>query len=323
MIYRDAKGRFCKKEHAVITVVKGYKGFKPGLRCLGKKYAENTVFIEDEAIPCERGMHFCKNPLAVLDFYKFINEHHDQNEFAEVEAYGDIKTDDNVKFCTTKLKVLKKLSFEEFINAALAFNEEHSHSKEEVDTYNSIATSKKYNSFVLNRGNYSCSVASGDFSIVNAVGQSSASITNGSRSIANSKRECSISCVTGVDSLANSDGWGSISSTTSYCSIANSNGVHGIASSTGVSSLTICNGPNSIACINSCNGMAYATRKQSVAIATGHNGKVKGALGCWIACAEHDSKGDIIDMQMRYVDGKDIKANTWYRLKNGKFVEVN
>ena len=323
MIYRDSKGRFCKKNDVTNVVMKGYKGFKPGLRCLGKKYAENTVFIEDEAIPCERGMHFCKNPLAVLDFYEFINERLDQNEFAEVEAYGDIKTDDNVKFCTTELKVLKKLSFKEFINAALAFNEKHSHSKEEVDTYNSIATSKKYNSFVLNRGNCSSSVALGAFSIVNAVGQSSASITNGSSSIANSKRECSISCVTGVDSLANSDGWGSISSTTNYCSIANSNGVYGIASSTGVSSLTICNGPNSIACINSCNGMAYATGEQSIAIATGHNGKVKGALGCWIACAERDGKGDIIDVQIKKIDGEKIKADTWYRLKNGKFVEVN
>ena len=322
MIYRDAKGRFCKKEHAVNDVVKGYKGFKPGLRCLDKKYAENTVFTEDKAEPCFKGMHFCKNPLAVLGFYEFINEHNDQNEFAEVEAYGDIKTDDNVKFCTTKLKVVKKLSLKEFVNAALAFNAKNSRSKEEVDKYNSTATSKEYNSFVLNRGNSSSSVASGDFSIVNAAGQSSVSITNGSSSIANSKRECSISCATGVDSLANSDGWGSISSTTNYCSIANSNGVHGIASSTGVSSLTICNGPNSIACISSHNGMAYATGEQSVAIATGHGGKVKGALGCWIACAEW--KGyDIVDMQMRYVDGKKIKADTWYRLENGKFVEVN
>lgn len=323
MIYRDSKGRFCKKEPTVNTVVKGYKGFKPGLRCLGKKYAENTVFIEDEAILCKKGMHFCKNPLAVLDFYEFINEQHDQNEFAEVEAYGDIKTDDNAKFCTTKLKVLKKLSFEEFINVALAFNEKHSHSKEEVDTYNSIATSEKYNSFVLNRGNCSSSVALGAFSIANAAGQSSASITNGSSSIANSKRECSISCATGVGSLANSDGWGSISSTTNCDSIANSKGVYGIASSTGVSSLTICNGPNSIACINSYNGMAYATGEQSIAIATGHNGKVKGALGCWIACAERDSKGDIIDVQIKKVDGQEIKADTWYRLRNGKFVEVN
>lgn len=323
MIYRDAKGRFCKKEHALNAVMKGYKGFHPGLRCLNEKqYKVGKIFTEDKAIPCKAGMHFCKNPIDVLDCYGFINEHNDQNEFAEVGAYGDIKTDDNVKFCTTKLKIVKKLNIKEFINAALAFNKKHSRSKEESDKYNSITTSKKYNSFVLNRGNCSSSVALGEFSIVNAVGQASVSITNEGSSIANSKRECSISCATGVNSLANSDGWGSISSTTNYCSIANSNGVHGIASSTGVRSLTICNGPNSIACISSYNGMAYATGEQSVAIATGHGGKVKGALGCWIACAEHNSNGDIIDMQMKKVDGKEIKADTWYRLENGKFVEI-
>ena len=323
MIYRDSKGRFCKKEHAVNAVVKGYKGFHPGLRCLNEKqYKVGEIFTEDEAIPCKAGMHFCKNPIDVLDFYEFINEHNDQNEFAEVEAYGDIKTDDNVKFCTTKLKIVKKLSFKEFINAVLAFNEKHSFSKEETDKYNSIVTSKKYKSFILNRGSCSSSVALGNFSIVNATGQCSVSIANGSRSIANSKRECSISCATGVDSLADSDGWGSISNTTNYCSIANSNGTHGIASSTGVNSLTICNGSNSIACISGHNGMAYATGEQSVAIATGHKSKVKGALGCWIACAEWN-ESYIVDMQMRYVDGNKIKADTWYRLENGKFVEVN
>lgn len=28
-------------------------------------------------------------------------------------------------------------------------------------------------------------------------------------------------------------------------------------------------------------------------------------------------------VKTEYVDGKNIKADTWYQLKNGKFVEVN
>ena len=40
--------------------MKGYKGFKKGLMCRGKQYAEDTVFEEESAVICETGMHFCK-----------------------------------------------------------------------------------------------------------------------------------------------------------------------------------------------------------------------------------------------------------------------
>ena len=43
--------------------MKGYKAFKKGLVCRGKRYAEYTVFEEEDAEICRSGMHFCKNPL--------------------------------------------------------------------------------------------------------------------------------------------------------------------------------------------------------------------------------------------------------------------
>ena len=80
--------------------MKGYKGFEPGLICRGKQYAENTVFEEEEAEICSYGMHFCENPFDVLDYYGFTNDTGDFNEFAEVEALDEVKTNDNRKFCT-------------------------------------------------------------------------------------------------------------------------------------------------------------------------------------------------------------------------------
>ena len=65
--------------------------------------------------------------------------------------------------------------------------------------------------------------------------------------------------------------------------------------------------------------------KESVAMALGYQSKARGALGCWIVLAEWawDDKGDwhIIDVQCAKVDGEKIKADTFYRLENGKFVE--
>ena len=101
--------------------MKGYKGFEPGLICRGKQYAENTVFEEEEAEICSYGMHFCETPFDVLDYYGFTNDNGDFNEFAEVEALDEVKTNDNRKFCTKKLKIGAKLSISKFINACVDF----------------------------------------------------------------------------------------------------------------------------------------------------------------------------------------------------------
>lgn len=90
--------------------MKGYKAFNPGLICRGKQYAENTVFEEPTAEICRSGMHFCKAPLDVLEHYPLINDNGELNEFAEVEALDEVKTDDNKKYTTKKLKIGAKIS---------------------------------------------------------------------------------------------------------------------------------------------------------------------------------------------------------------------
>ena len=99
--------------------MKGYKGFKKGLICREKQYTENTVFEEENAKICESGMHFCRNPFAVWRFYPPCCKNGELNDFAEVEALDEAKTDDNIKFCTSKLKIGKKLTFTDFVSAGI------------------------------------------------------------------------------------------------------------------------------------------------------------------------------------------------------------
>ena len=101
--------------------MKGYKGFNPGLICKGKQYQENTVFEEPEAKICKKGMHFCENPFDVLDYYDLIRSDGTPNEFAEVEALDEPKTDDKKKFCSRKLKIGVKLGLSGFIKACVDF----------------------------------------------------------------------------------------------------------------------------------------------------------------------------------------------------------
>lgn len=91
--------------------MKGYKAFDKGLVCRGKQYAENTVFEEDKAVICKKGMHFCAEPMDVFDYYP------PESEFAEVEAPDEAVTDDNRKYVTKKLKVGSKMSLKELISA--------------------------------------------------------------------------------------------------------------------------------------------------------------------------------------------------------------
>lgn len=65
---------------------------------------------------------------------------------------------------------------------------------------------------------------------------------------------------------------------------------------------------------------AIVSGDQSVAISIGWRSKAKGALGCWLVLAECRSK-KVIDVKSTQVDGDRIKVNTFYRLKNGEFVE--
>ena len=74
-------------------------------------------------------------------------------------------------------------------------------------------------------------------------------------------------------------------------------------------------------------GAASATGEESVAAALGIDSKAKGALGCWIVIAEWERDEEFNwhrkDVQCFKVDGKNIKPNIWYKLKNGKLVEVD
>ncbi len=130
--------------------MKGYKAFKKGLICRDKQYAENTVFEEDNAEICNSGIHFCKEPLEVLNYYPLVDENGEMSEFAEVEALDECKTDDNKKFCTKKLKIGAKISFAKLVQASVEFD------------YEKVIKDTQENNLVNDNGNNSAQIGSSD-----------------------------------------------------------------------------------------------------------------------------------------------------------------
>ena len=160
--------------------MKGYKGFKKGLICREKQYTENTVFEEENAKICESGMHFCKNPFDVWRFYPPCDRNGELNDFAEVEALDEAKTDDNIKFCTSKLKIGKKLTFTDFVNAGIKAVLNNAESNKAANTgYCSAATNAGDYSAATNTGNFSAATNTGNRSVATVEGKSSVAIVTG------------------------------------------------------------------------------------------------------------------------------------------------
>ena len=71
-----------------------------------------------------------------------------------------------------------------------------------------------------------------------------------------------------------------------------------------------------------------STGEDSVIMCAGNSSKAKAKIGSWITLAEWEWSDEKerhvpVCVKTEYVDGENIKADTWYQLKNGKFVEVN
>ena len=154
--------------------MKGYKAFNKGLICKGKQYKENETFEEERAVPCHRGMHFCKNPFDVLNFYDLVDENGEFSDFARVEAPDDaeVKTDDNIKYCTTKLKIGAKFSFAGFVKTCVDFVIEKTQS-EKPDSGNSAQIGSSGNSAQIGSSGYSAQIgSSGDSAKIGSSGYS-------------------------------------------------------------------------------------------------------------------------------------------------------
>ena len=229
---------------------KSYKGFCPGMVCRNKKYTENTVFEEPTAKVCERGMHYCNNPFEVLNHYPLINDNGEFNEFAEVEDLAEPKTDDNKKFCTTKLRIGAKLSFAGFIKACVNFAIDHT-------------------KFDFPESN----ICSGDSAQIGSSGYSAQIGSSGDCARIGSSGDCAR-----IGSSGN-------------CARIGSSG------------------------------------EDSVICCAGHDCRAKAKKGSWITLSEwryDNGKERIVPacVKTEYVDGERIKEDTYYKLENGEFVEM-
>ena len=283
-IIRDEFGRFCKVGK---VYAKGYKAFNPGFSCNPdgkhfKQYRENTVFEETGNTLCSEGMlHASDSIFDVLYFYPLISRAGKLTEFAEVEALAPIKEGMTV-WGTNKLKVGRKLSIQEVISVSAK-------ETEEIFPYKDKFIYAHATSVIGNAKKERIIYSSADVpKILNSGNISEIYVKGSSAQIVN------FSNFTEINSFAEK---AIIYSIGEFCTIRVSGEV----------STVICKG--SICEV----------------ICTGAHCKVKGSLGTRITLVEtrydNSSFRVIKDAKTAVIDGEILKPDTFYILRNGKFVE--
>ena len=267
--------------------VEGYKAFNSNMTCIGKQYKVGETYTEEAAIPCERGMHFCKSPVALLRYYSLLNWNGDLTRFARVEGENPIESKD--KLCTTHLKIIKELSFSEWVDECFLYLSQEgtfgagdyipirtSTTKFSTIEQELVFLDEFRRDIAIPKYRYGCTVVS--------------------------KANCSnISAFADNVCIASAGGYSSI----------NTYGYGAIIHSSGCGSHIAAFGDNSV---------VSASGNDSVVFATGRNSIVKACKGSWIILGERDERG-ALKIETKYVDGERIKADTLYSMKHGEFVE--
>ena len=325
--------------------MKGYKGFRKGLICKGKQYAENTIFEESEANICVNGMHFCKNPMDVLDHYPLIDDNGEMCEFAEVEALDETLTNDEKKYCTKKLKIGARLSLAEFIKAS--FDVTYQQIKEEVDNVSEKenvvdnATLAGGNDATLAGGDGSklaggndATLAGGDGSKL--AGGDGSKLAGGNRATLAGGDGATLaggdwSKLAGGDGSKLAGGDGSKLAGGNRATLAGGDGATLAGGDwsklAGGDGSKLAGGDGSKlaggnrATLAGGDGSKLAGGKHTIMISE-NDSKAKGGIGSLIVMVERNNEGEIVNYKAIQIDGDTYKEDTWYQLEDGEIKEA-
>ena len=121
------------------------------------------------------------------------------------------------------------------------------------------------------------------------------------------------------------------SSATGYKGASSATGDYGASSATGDYGASSATGNCGASSATGYKGASSAGDSESVAVAWGYHGKAKGVLGSYLVLADwegdeddywHQNLWQLKGAKMVQVDGKDIKPDTFYTMRNGEIIEA-
>ena len=278
---------------------------------------------------CNRGFHACESPFDVFDYYTMID-----SRFCEVEQDGNIsKEDRGTKICSSKIKIKAELKLAGMINLGVEW-------LKEITSPEKIKTSIKDNS----SGNYAKIGSSDDEAQIGSsgygaqigssgygakIGSSGYGAKIGSSGygvkIGSSGNNAQIGS-SGNNAQIGSSGYeAKIGSSGNDAQIGSSGNNAQIGSSGDGAQI----GSSSDGAKISSSGYGAkidSTGEDCVIMCAGINSVAKASKGSWVTLSEWSYSEEKqryipICVKTEFVDGEKIKADTYYSLKGGVFVE--
>ena len=267
-------------------VITSYKAFDKNMKCRDFQYEVGKEYEMDGEIKCcNRGFHACKSPMEVWGYYDMLN-----SRYAEVEQSGKIDKEGNsTKVCSSHIKIKAELKLADIIKVGVEWLKDIT-SPSKVKTDDALSSSGDY-AQIGSSGYYAQIGSSGDYAQIGSSGNSAKIGSSGDYAkIGSSGNSAKIGSSGDYAQIGSSGNSAQIGSSGDYAQI----------DSTGEDSVIMCAGNSSIA---------------------------KAKVGSWITLAEwkwSDEKNHDVPVCVKteYVDGENIKADTWYRLQKGEFIEV-
>ena len=339
--------------------MKAYKGFEHDLMNMGHQYEVGKTYECEDAVVGERGFHACLRPLDVFAHYAPGLSRYCE---VEVDEDGLSRSEDDREVAACRITIIREISLRELHKAQLEYEREHGDEHTPwlewcaVSCGNGSAASGGDRSSVVGGkrsavagGNWSSvigdklsAVAGAKKSSVEGGDQSSVAggdrsfVTGGERSFAAGGKASRVT-VNKLSAAAGGDGstvTGSYRSAVSGSDWSNVTGgdravvaggrqslVRGHRRSTlaGGEESTVIGGDQSAAVSR----MAVSVGANGAALCRGRGCEIRGGLGSVLVIVEENRKDhDIAAWKAVVVDGETIKADTWYKLENGKLIEA-
>ena len=328
--------------------IKSYKGFDKNLRCRDFQYKIGGIYEMDGEIKvCNRGFHACESPFDVFDYYTMID-----SRFCEVEQDGNIsKEDRGTKICSSKIKIKAELKLADMINLGIEW-------LKEITLPEKIKTSIKDNSSgdyaqigssgddakIGSSGDGAQIGSSGDYAKIGSSGYDAKIGSSGYDAKIGSSGDGAQIGSSGYDAKIGSSGYDAQIGSSGNNAQIGSSGNNAKIGSSGDGAKIGSSGNNAKigssgdgakigsfgdgAKIGSSgnNAKIDSTGKDCVIMCAGINPVAKASKGSWITLSEWSySEGKQryipICVKTEFVDGEKIKADTYYSLKGGVFVE--
>ena len=332
-------------------IIKSYKAFDSSLSCQGFQYEVGKEYkIKGHIECCIRGFNACESPLEVFDHYDML-----KSRFAEVEQSGYIDRDeDTTKVCSSRIRIKAELKLADIINIGIQWLKDitspvlvkkgtslsdNGEKRKQIDSsvdsarigssvdfaqigssgnYAWIGSSgpsakigssgdyaqiglSGYSAKIGSSGDYAQIGSSGDYAQIGSSGDSVKIGSSGDSVEIGSSGNCAkIGSLGNFAQIGSSGDFAKIGSFGDFAQISSS-GDYAMINSTGSDSVIMCAG---------CKALA------------------KAKIGSWITLSEwvySEGKGRYVPICVKteFVDGENIKADTYYQLIDGAFTEVN